>query len=428
MKKFTALSITIASSIHKLSLSLLLATSLINPIGAQENNIEKVEIVRTPTVNNDRVKLRIKVTGEGERPVMGLSDLDFKLQVDEKPVEFKPRDWKSPEEAEPPPAWIIILLDMSGSMASPDSSGKTKLAGGIEAIHEFIDILADRGGKTQVAIVPFGEGGANCEGYQVKKEQLDKFFAAGDFKLKDYLDYLGSVKPCASTNLYEPLEEAIDFLANRNDTRFYLSEEKKQNNPEQPEPRLSIILLSDGYHNRANEAEDFEELSQQLQRYDQIIVHTLGYGLTPQQLQQKYKLSNLATREDVFQGKVPQEEFVDRERLAEIAQLTGGISEFSGDAEDIAENLRLFLNALLGEYEIIYTEPNPERGSTHEVIVEVGETSSEPKSYRIKVFGRSLPFGIRLLIFVLTLVSLGLFGILPFYWWGRYLQQKALEE
>jgi VWFA-related protein len=425
MKNTSVLSIITASLIPKVSLSLLFLTTFIHPILAQEKNPKKVEIVRTPTVNDDEVKVRIKVTGEGDRPVMGLSHKDFKLQVEGEEIKVDRKNWKSPEESEPPPAWIIVLLDMSGSMLSPDSSGKTKLEGGIEAINKFIKILAERGGNTQVAIVPFGEGNEKCQGYELNAQELDKFFSPNDVKLTNFLSYLASTKPCASTNLYDPLLEAIKFLGNEKDPRFYLTEE--QLNKGELEPRLSIILLSDGYHNRPNEAKDFAKLNEKLEDYNNIIVHTLGYGLNPQQLAQKYKLPKPATRQDVNKGKVPEAEFVDAQRLAEIAQKTGGIAEFSGDSQNIAENLQLFLNALLGEYEITYTDPDPERGATHTVISQVQKIKSEPKSYTIPVFGRTLPLNIRLLIFGLTLLSLGLFGVLPFYLWGKMLKQKALE-
>ncbi|MBL1208728.1 vWA domain-containing protein [Geminocystis sp. GBBB08] len=425
MKKISVLSIITAFLTPKVSLVLLLFLTLISPISAQEKNPKKVDIVRT-AVNDDQVTLRVKVTGEGDRPVMGLSYRDFALQVEGNKVEFDRKNWKSPEESEPPPAWIIVLMDMSGSMLTPDSSGKTKLEGAMEATTQFLSILAQRGGNTQVSIVPFGEGNEKCEGFKVTKQELDNFLSPNDVKLTNFLTFLASKKPCASTNLYQPLEEAIKFLGNREDTRFYLTEEQQKEG--KLEPRLSIILVSDGYHNFPNEAEDFAKLLERLEDYNNVIVHTLGYGLTPQQLAKKYKLPKPATRQDVNKGKVPEEEFVDEKRLAEIAQKTGGIAEFSGDAEDIAENLQLFLNALLGEYEITYTDPNPDRGATHKVIVKALDVKSEEKLYIIPIFGRTLALNTRLLIFFSTLISLGLFGVLPFYFWGKFLKQKTFDS
>ncbi len=408
---------------------LALLTCLSSPGWAQ---VKEAEIVGNPTVNEDRVTVRIKVEKEDGKPVIGLLDNNFSLLVDGKEVEFKPRDWKSPEEATPAPAWIIVLLDFSGSMSQLDSRGVTKLEGAIKAIRKFTETLGDRGGKTQVSIVPFGESGPNCEGYLVDKEKLSKFFSAGDFKLQSYLDYLETLQPCASTNLYAPLQETVRFLGDTNNPDFYPPDDGKS---QQPQPRLSIILLSDGYHTQPKEQEDFESLKSLLRRNDQIIVHTLGYGLTPEELGNKYKLGRAATRQDLGdgEGKVPFEEFVDKQRLAEIAELTGGIAEFSGNDQKIAESLQLFLNALLGEYEITYSEPNPERGSKHkvQVLVEADAGSvaqSQSVPYTIDVFGRSLPLNVRLIMFSLVLLTLGIGGVVPFYFWGRRLKEAAFDD
>ncbi|WP_234419722.1 vWA domain-containing protein [Nodularia spumigena] len=402
-----------------------MVASLASPSWAKEN---VAEIVNNPTVNDDRVTIRIKVKNEAERPVMGLQDTDFKLLVDQKEVRFATRDWKSPEESVPPPAWILVMLDFSGSMNQLDSGGTKKITGAINAVRQFIQVLSQRGGNTQISIVPFGESGSRCQGYPVNKETLDKFFAANDFKLQNHLNYLAKSTPCASTNLYEPLNQAIRFLATSEDERFYVAE-----NSDQPQPRLSIILLSDGYHNKANEQQDFTALTNLFRRNPLITVHTLGYGLTPQQLGQKYKLGRPATRADIGSGKVPEAEFVDQKRLEEIAKLTGGITEFSGNAKAIAANLQLFLNALLGEYEITYTQPNAERGAKHDVQVVVNipggkPVESPPKAYRISVFGRSLPLVVRLIMLIFTLLAIALGGIVPFYFWGKHLKQEALQD
>jgi hypothetical protein len=309
-----------------------------------------------------------------------------------------------------------------------DSGGTKKITGAINAVRQFIQVLSQRGGNTQISIVPFGESGSRCQGYPVNKETLDKFFAANDFKLQNHLNYLAKSTPCASTNLYEPLNQAIRFLATSEDERFYVAE-----NSDQPQPRLSIILLSDGYHNKANEQQDFTALTNLFRRNPLITVHTLGYGLTPQQLGQKYKLGRPATRADIGSGKVPEAEFVDQKRLEEIAKLTGGLTEFSGNAKAIAANLQLFLNALLGEYEITYTQPNAERGAKHDVQVVVNipggkPVESPPKAYRISVFGRSLPLVVRLIMLIFTLLAIALGGIVPFYFWGKHLKQEALQD
>ncbi len=444
-------STTIASLTRNLSLSFLIVGSLISPSWGQ---VKEVEIVGNPIVKEDKVTVRVKVKDKDDKPMMGLQDTNFSLVVDGKPVKFKNKDWKSAGDTVPPPAWVVVLLDYSGSMNQLDTRGTTKLAGAIQAIKEFTNVLAERAANTQVAVVPFGDPGTNCAGNPVNAENLDKFFPASDFKLINYLDFLASQSPCASTNIYEPLTRTIRFLSNSEDSRFSVAEDSKQ-----PPPRLSVILLSDGYHNKLNEAKDFENLVALLKRNEQIIVHTLGYGLTPAQLGQKYKLAypttpakvttakgipakpvaqkpklgRPATRKDIGigEGKVPEEEFVDQSRLKQIAQATGGIAEFSPDSQAVADKLKLFLNALLGEYEISYIEPNSERGSKHDVKVVVQSGSSKltspAKSYTIEVFGRSLPLNIRLIMLFSVLLLLGVGGVLPFWMWAQSLKREALD-
>jgi VWFA-related protein len=434
VKSSSGLSTTIASSIRRLSWVLLAAylgsASLVRS--------QTAEIVGTPTIaDEDQITVRIKASDEKGKPAMGLTEKDFKLTVDGKPLEFDYQDWQSPEETVPPPAWIVVLLDFSGSMKALDSKGTTKLEGAIGAIREFTKTLADRGPNTQVAIVPFGESSAKCAGFKVDNEALDRFFPASDFKLQNYLDFLAEQTACASTNLYEPVKLTHRFLTNWDDLRFTVPKDS-----DQPQPRLSIILLSDGYHTGLNEKKDFEELSSILQRKDQVIVHTLGYGLTPKQLGQKYKLGHDATRDDVAdindvkgkgKTKIPAEEFVDEKRLAEIAELTGGVHEFSGDSVAIADSLKLFLNALLGEYQITYTEPNPERGSKHDVSVTVQIPEAQPivtdkEPYTMTVFGRSVPLPVRLGILGVVLVAIGAGGVLPFYLWAKSLKLREIQE
>lgn len=391
--------------------------------------VSKSEIIGTPIVQEDKVTVRVKVSDPSDRPLVGLEDTNFGLLVDGKPLALNPKNWKSPDEVIPPPAWIIILIDLSGSMNAPDARGTTKVDGAIKAVRKFNEILSERSKnapeilKPKIAIVPFGDPGKDCAGYPVDKDSLDKFFSAGDFKLTNYLDLLAGLKPCASTNLYEPLTKAVRLLGNKKDLRFYPVD------PDIPQPRFSIVLLSDGYHNKPKEAEDYKELTALLRRNPQVIVHTLGYGLTLEELGNKYKLNRPATRDDIIAKKVKEEEFVDQERLADIAKQTGGISEFSADAESVAEKLKLFLNTLLGEYEISYEQPNADRGSKHEVkvIATVGDKAAEspPASYTISVFGRSLPLEIRLIILGGAFLVLIIGGIVPFYFWAKYIEEES---
>jgi hypothetical protein len=385
---------------------------------------QEVTVINSPLFEDQEGTIRVRVTDNNKKPIMGLQEQNFNIFVDNQPVRLT--NWKSPQATVPPPVYIIVLLDMSGSMRSLDSGGKTRLEGAIEAIQDLSNITAQRGGDTQIAVVPFGEGGNNCEGYVINNNVLNNFFSADSPQLQQQLNELKNVAVCASTNLYEPLSRAIRFLSNRDDVRFY-----PPSNSDKVKPRLSVILLSDGYHNHPNERRDFEVLTSLLNTYDHITVHTLGYGLTPVELAQKYNLSQPVTRDDINQNRIPEDEFVDEVRLAEIAQITGGIAEFSGDSQEIAHSLRLFLDALLGEYELSFWQENAERGAQHQLQVKVNfpdggvGVDSELRSYLIPIFGRSLPLRVRIIIMALVFSLLIIGGVIPFYLWGKWLKDKA---
>ncbi|WP_293165001.1 vWA domain-containing protein [Okeania sp. SIO2C9] len=449
------MSTIIASWTRKVSLSLFIVTSYINPSFAQVKNVEIIEAI--PERNESKVTLRIKAYDQNNKPVRGLQKENFNLTVCPPKTEPKTGECKTlnpidinlkiPLPGELPPAWVIILLDFSGSMKQLDSSGeKTKLEGAIAAIRKFNQDLADKGENTKISIVPFGKGGKNCPGNQVTKKELDNFVLAGNRKVEKSLKKLENKLDnlCAATDIYEPLRQAVQFFGNSEDTRF-----NPRPNSNLSQPRRSIILLSDGYHsiygNRENEpeleAQDFEKLVFMLKSYPNITVHTLGYGLTPQQLQQKYDLEQPPTIRDISVrgGKksnnseelteLAAEEFVDQKRLQQIAGVTKGIAEFSGNAEDISSSLTEFLEALFDEYHINYIQPiNADRGSLHNVQVSLNlpdnSVDSEQQPYVFPWVSRSLPFLTRLIIFLFTLAVLLGGGVIPFLLWAKSIKRE----
>jgi hypothetical protein len=459
-KKSIVLSTTIVSWIRRLSLLVLFAGCLTYPNRVQAKPEAKI---LSTTVNEDQVKIRILVTNKQDLPATNLREEEFEVIVDKVKVE-KLENWRNLRENQRRDAWFIFLLDMSGSMKHRDKRNQVKLDGAIQAIQEFIDATDDLikttdnqgiNAQVNVSIVPFGEAGDGCEdgGYKVDNNKLDDFFDVGmeKSKLESELKNLKKVEIeelCAATNIYDPLTKAIRFFSEeRGDPRFY--PDKKTG---QPSPRLSIILLSDGYHSTPNneqqEKREFDELLSVIKRNRNIVVHSLGYGLKPKELADKYRKENEfykeeATRDDLFYtrngkvdlppDKVPADEFLDRDRLDEIARKTGGICKISGNAQAVGNALIVFLDALLGGYEITYTDPNPIRAERHEVQVKVDSRHvstelSEPKPYRITSFGWPLPSWIRLTMFVGVFLAMGIGGAVPFYFWGKYLKREALED
>ena len=426
-KNFIGWSTTTASWILSLSVLSMQNTLLTPSANAQaivEETSQKIDIVGTHVVEGDQVILRVIVNDEAGRPNLSLDESDFLVNVDGR--ELPSYSLAQPGEATPPEAWVIVLLDLSGSMDRDDASGQRKLDGATNAIETFIQSLGSRAGKTQVSVVPFGLGRGNCRGYTVDSSTLDNFLAANSEELKDEIDSMGrGDNLCASTDLYSPLISATNFLSDLDDSQADSAESGAE-----PQPRLSVILLSDGYHSRPDiieESDALTELESILLRKPNITIHTLGYGFTPEQLQRKYSLSRPADILHVLSGRVKPEDFVDRDALAEIASLSGGIAEFGGDAEQISQNLQIFLDALLGEYEIDFTEPNPERSARREVTVTVLSdffNTSDTEHYITYGPGREVPLSTRIGILSMTLVALGAGGGVPFWMWAKNLTKE----
>ncbi|MDY6802799.1 MAG: vWA domain-containing protein [Cyanobacteriota bacterium] len=466
------MSTTIVSWIPKVSLSLLLVICGINPSFAE---VERVEIIQAkPDKDNGSVTLRFQAFDRNNKAVMRLPVRNVTLRVCSKgdrecqELELGNKKWRKRAPEELPPAWVIVLLDFSGSMRRCEElgswdeikfqcDGKSKLEGAIEAIQKFNEDVARRSKKTQIAIVPFSESGGRCvTGKKVNRTTLDEFKPAGSDEIEKTLDELRETAPkdiCGATNIYDPLIAAVRFLGDENEPRFNPPEPDSQEKTEskEPEPRLSIILLSDGYHSiygKYGEREakmeqgHFGDLILELEKNSHVTVNTIGYGKTSQELKQEYGLKdepnmeNLYLLKDLPVGDVTNheglkqisQEFVDRKSLTRIAEITRGIHEFSANANDVANALTDFLSAMLNEYEITYVQPtNFDRGSAHNVQVIVkppdgGEVKSKPEPYTFSWVGPKLPAKSRGILFlsVLAMVLGGIF--VPFWLFKKSLQ------
>lgn len=348
---------------------------------------------------------RIKVIDENNEPVsQQLDEKDFTIKADGKAVEgFTLR---KPDAVTPDPSRIIILLDMSGSMNDPDANNQVRGMAAIKAIRSFIKSIETKNLPTEIAILPFAENGSSCGGGYlpppVEINTISQKFLVSNRKFLDTelseleKKFIGdkSQRPCGATNIREPLKNAIQYFRS-NYTR------KQYGN--QPQIRLGIILLSDGYDPYLSNRNkpDLKNLEKLLKDNRAITLHTLGYGSENQNDTSK----------------------VDITVLERLAKASGGVKKFSANGAEISEALDKFLKALLGEYEIIYKPTNTERGSEQTVEVSVDGVSTQ-KQFRLNN-NPTLPGHIRVQILVMTIIAGGILAYLPFLVWTRLLEKNA---
>ncbi|MBO1350312.1 MAG: VWA domain-containing protein [Hormoscilla sp. GUM202] len=213
----------ITSVIRRIILSLLLVNALSSPAQAL---VEKVEITQKPVVdrNSSTVTLRVKVTGKNNKPVP-LEEQDFSLKIDCNSRRYNCqeigskewKDWKNHKDAKPPPAFIIVLLDFSGSMKGTDSGGRTKYAAAIQAIRGFVvrvaaNLTSDRN-SIQRAIASLGDGGGTqmAQGINAAVAELQKTSLSRNILL--FTDGLPNSKGSTLAAAQSAKTEGINIIA-----------------------------------------------------------------------------------------------------------------------------------------------------------------------------------------------------------------------
>ena len=420
----------IVSWIGRLSTFILLSLS-VNPCWASPEVI--INDIRD---NRNTIKLRLSATDEGEL-IPNLEAKDLEVISNGKPVPIK--SLTPPKDTRPAPARLVILLDMSNSMMSNDSSGQTRQEGAIQAIRT---ILAQfKNAPVKFNIVPFGQGGEKCKDEDFVPNPVssylkeDNFLSPNSDAIEKELQRLAQKTLCASTNLYDPLEETINYLQ---EEEIRINQQKEENTLS---TRFGIILLSDGFHSypprkcgRDYEPKRFEQLKKTIvnKAVPKIRIHTLGYGLTPQQLGEKWRLSRPANIEDVIcASNIARDsrakEFVDQERLKEIADLGRGIDSFSGDGKEITKQLEESVQAILGEYKLVAILPDAVPGKSYDLKVglKLGSDSVESpvETIRLDEWDKHLPILILLLLTVIATAGT-FFGYKMFDDWSNKLRDE----
>ncbi|WP_287684986.1 MULTISPECIES: vWA domain-containing protein [unclassified Microcystis] len=403
-----------------------------------------VKILRAIT-DHDRVTLKVQVRDHRDLLVPGLQANNFTvLTRAANQTEFKYRltppkiTITPPDKVKPDPAYLVILLDMSGSMDNRDESQQVKLQGAIKGIQKFITTIETEKLPVEIALVPFGEGCAHS--YPVNQAVIQKYLEAYPYKTtKTRLSELAHVDVCASTNLYQPLDEAVKFLTT--------SERFQQNSWGLP-PRLSVILFTDGFDadpDRNKEEQRFQSTRALLALSPHVTVHTMGYGESLTRLRARAQcaqelhsrpltVDTLLTYCQLPSGEDIREFIVDRSRLTAIAKETGGIARFPRSAEEVSQGLREFLTALR-EYEISYPQPTADRLTIHQAKVIVNAPGrgmswsiSAPIEFQMPNYlYHSLSIWERLAIFLGTLVAT-VFGVRRFNAWSHQLKEESRQN
>jgi len=446
-KNSTALFFTTDFLILRLKLSIVtLFIGLLPSTAMAQNKIE----VSTGHIESDLITLKVKVLNQENIPIDGLQAGDFKLQTAK--IEKKGSNLTlSPitnfrllepgEEFQTDPAYVVILLDMSGSMVSVVSDDPThikKIDGAISAIRRFIKLVRDDRLPVQIALVPLGvDDSGKCKfAYDVNQDIIGKkLIPATDPKLDEQVNQLPTSNLCAATNLYDPVKEAVKFLGTPN--RF-----SEQN----VTPRLDVILLTDGYHDikREIEAEQFYSLVDVLKSHPEVKVNTLGYGESLPHLRDHAINCNISDRilttvagvSRIQQCHLPggediREYIVDQPRLRQMAQRTGGTSQFPKNAAEAVSGFETVFKSLR-EYQLQYEQPGAEAADQYQVIVSVDSPNrqikldAEPAVVRIPnlAIHRFPLIPDRLIIFGATLALLTI-TTKAFMGWSKKLKQEA---
>lgn len=417
-------------------------------------NAASVEILRWRT-QGDLVKLRVRVLNEKNIPVQGLKSDAFQIQsVDAKGQRFivQPSQItvKSPQQAKPDPAYLVLLIDMSGSMRQNDLSGAKKLQSAIDGIKGFIQEVRKEKLPVKIAVVPYGESGeAKCAHiYPVSDTTISqKLLPVDDPQIDAQLDAISQVsnEVCATTNIYQPLGITVKFLAELNsDTKQESSDHLKI------PPKLAVILLSDGFDAFRDfsrpevEQQRFQTLLNILTDHPEVVVHTMGYGERLGALRDRINsiqqgacpLSDRELTVDnvMLRCRFPKlsEFVVDEQRLTEIAETVNkGIHKFPGNPTEVVNTLRTFL-VTLREYEIQYRQPKAEPAGLYLTKISVKSPShrinhaSEQKKIRLDNYAYQTlslwPW--RSIIFFLLLVISGI-GFYVFTEWSKKLKRDA---
>ena len=291
---------------------------------------------------------------------------------------------------------IVLLLDYSGSMANKidKTSDLSKLEQAVDGARNLIASLP-KDANVKISVVPFAIiNEKKCKDKDLRNrllfggnpksaELLNSFYTPESASLSNLVNGLGDIKNLcdnASTNLFEALALTMDFLANQDNKDLYPDEKEKR-------PTLAIFLLTDGFNteplqyspnplSNKNLCERNEQYLKTLKqsyltnkKYEDIRFYSFGYGRTDSS---KFKCQDVYWGDGPApQGQIRASEFVE-DAFGEIINQRGyGFSAVFGDTQGLTNAFEDFKEAIFGEYNITFLDPEADGGERRNVSVSV---------------------------------------------------------
>lgn len=206
------------------------------------------------------------------------------------------------------------------------------------------------------------------------------------------------------------LVTAIDGLVTGGDTAMYNALVEAEKNLETVSGRKSIIVLTDGLDNKSQST------------VDDVIAGVGQSGLT---------ISTIGFGDAASRGQVG----LDEAKLKLLAEKTGGLYSFAGDAETLSKIYQQFGQVLQSEYALTYTSPTTlrdgiNRGLTVSVSGNAASTSTgyNPGGLLPEVTAQSWPMflvALAVLLLLLALPSLINYGLNAYHSYRSKAPKKA---
>jgi hypothetical protein len=250
---------------------------------------------------------------DGGEPINGLAPEDFRVQVDEYPVQKA--TGLSLAASEPGTNYIALVLDRSGSMRFPSGPREktSRLEAAKAAAHAFVNQM---GPQDQAALFSFDQEvqvGTFTRSHEELHAQIDAV------EMRNH--YSGM------TNLLDGVGEACDALKRLGDG--------------DPLARLSVVALTDGAHNVKAEHDEAE--IGQVVRAAKIPLYTVGFGA---QGKQKAKRG---------------QDFVDVDRMIRLGERESRGHYYPAvNGEELNQAFDRILRAIQGQYRLEFTLPMAE--------------------------------------------------------------------